>query len=137
MRGVWLAVVLVTAFGGSVLAAPDPNGPAALCDRLAAVPSDKDRPASVPPVAAKDLRTAEAIPACEAAVAANPTDRRMALNLARAYSISKDKAKARQWTERAADLGSMAAMVQMANETLAAEPRDGWRGPPRPVIQPR
>ncbi len=66
-----------------VLAAP-PDLSIAQCDRLAAAPSDATRPAGTTGIRRSEIDTAEAIPACRAALNARPNDPRLSFQLARA-----------------------------------------------------
>src|SRR5271163_267202 len=58
--------------------------PATECDRLAADPSDQDRPPDVPGVLLYDIDFARAIPACGDALEQYPDDRRIIFALGRA-----------------------------------------------------
>jgi TPR repeat protein len=77
------------------------------CDRVAASPSDANRPAGVEGVETVDPQTAVA--ACEAAVAVAPDDPRVWFELGRAHAAAKAYDSARQQFSRASDLGYAAA----------------------------
>jgi len=82
-----------------------------LCDRLAADPSDPDRPADVkgtPDVAASDVATA--IKYCR--IAAN-SSRRALYQLGRAYAANGQMGEAIAAWRKAADKGSSSAMVEL------------------------
>jgi uncharacterized protein len=82
-----------------------------LCDRLAADPSDPDKPADlkgVPEVASADVATA--IKYC--AVAAK-SSRRAMYQLGRAYAANRQTAEAVSTWRKAADKGSTSAMVEL------------------------
>jgi uncharacterized protein len=98
-----------------VVAAPAPvhaqSADLVLCDRLAADPTDPDKPADVkgvPEVAASDIATA--IKYC--AVAAR-SSRRAMYQLGRAYAANRQVADAAAAWRKAADKGSTSAMVEL------------------------
>ncbi len=80
------------------------------CDRQAAHPQDRDKPAAFEGVDQGRINPAAAIAACEAAVRAEPQNRRMLYQLGRAMAASGDYRQARDRYETAAGLGSSAAM---------------------------
>ena len=82
-----------------------------LCDRLAADPSDPDKPADVkgtPDVAAADVATA--IKYCKIASASS---RRALYQLGRAYAANRQLPEAMSAWRKAADKGSTSAMVEL------------------------
>ena len=82
-----------------------------LCDRVAADPSDPDKPADVkgvPDIAAADIGTA--IKFCKQAAG---TSRRAMFALGRAYAANRQTAEALAAWRKAADKGSSAAMVEL------------------------
>jgi TPR repeat protein len=82
-----------------------------LCDRVAADPSDPDKPADVrgtPDIAASDIATA--IKYCK--VAAN-SSRRAMYQLGRAYAANRQTPEAVAAWRKAADKGSTSAMVEL------------------------
>jgi uncharacterized protein len=82
-----------------------------LCDRIAADPSDPDRPANVKgtaEIAASDIATA--IKYCR--IAANASRRAM-YQLGRAYAANRQTAEAMAAWRKAADKGSTSAMVEL------------------------
>jgi TPR repeat protein len=92
------------------------------CDRLAAHPTDPGRlpgvkgvPLYKPGWAWEGVDPSKAIPACEAAVAAQPNVARLIFQLGRAYrSTDRDDARARETFEKAAKLGYPRAMTELA-----------------------
>lgn len=82
-----------------------------LCDRVAADPSDPDKPADVkgvPEIAAADVATA--IKFCKQAA---PSSRRAMFVLGRAYAANRQTSEAIAAWRKAADKGSSAAMVEL------------------------
>ena len=82
-----------------------------LCDRLAADPSDPDRPADVkgvPDIAASDIATA--IKYCSIA---GKSSRRAMYQLGRAYAANRQMTEAIAAWRKAADKGSTSAMVEL------------------------
>jgi TPR repeat protein len=82
-----------------------------LCDRLAADPTDSDKPADVkgtPTIAPSDVATA--IKFCKVASAAS---RRALYELGRAYAANQQLPEAMSTYRKAADKGSTAAMVEL------------------------
>ncbi|TYL82427.1 sel1 repeat family protein [Bradyrhizobium rifense] len=82
-----------------------------LCDRVAADPSDPDKPADVkgvPEIAASDVATA--IKFCKQAA---PSSRRAMFALGRAYAANRQTVEAIAAWRKAADKGSSAAMVEL------------------------
>lgn len=82
-----------------------------LCDRVAADPSDPDKPADVkgvPDIAASDVATA--IKFCKQAASSS---RRAMFALGRAYAANRQTAEAIAAWRKAADKGSSAAMVEL------------------------
>jgi len=82
-----------------------------LCDRVAADPSDPDKPADVkgvPDIAASDIATA--IKFCRQAAGSS---RRAMFALGRAYAANRQTAEAIAAWHKAADKGSSAAMVEL------------------------
>lgn len=82
-----------------------------LCDRVAADPSDPDKPADVkgvPEIAAADVATA--IKFCKQAA---PSSRRAMFALGRAYAANRQTTEAIAAWRKAADKGSSAAMVEL------------------------
>jgi uncharacterized protein len=99
----------------SVVAAPAPgraqSADLALCDRVAADPTDPDKPADVKGVAAiapSDI--AVAIKYCKVAA---PASRRALYQLGRAYAANQQTKDAVAAYRKAADKGSSAAMVEL------------------------
>src|SRR4029077_6180349 len=89
--------------------APDP-GLVTVCDWLAASPVDEQRPKSVPGILPEQINVAPALAACNEAVSRYPNIARFPFELGRVLSSSNDYSAAREQFNRAADLGSAAAM---------------------------
>jgi TPR repeat protein len=112
---------LLTGFAASVLMVAVHINPAAAgetsdaCDAAAAARFDTDRPASVTPVALAKIDGTKAQAACEASVAATPTDRRQVYELGRVYLAAKNYPKALESFKRASDLGSAIATSDLAS----------------------
>jgi TPR repeat protein len=94
-----------------------------LCDRIAADPSDPDKPAElkgVAEIAPSDIATA--IKFCKRA---SPTSRRALYELGRAYAANRQMTEAADAYRKAADKGSTAAMVELglmlANGSVGAK----------------
>ncbi|PSO17385.1 tetratricopeptide repeat protein [Bradyrhizobium sp. MOS003] len=108
MRICFLAMFLVLA---APLAARAQSADLVLCDRVAADPSDPDKPADVrgvAEIAASDVATA--IRFCKQAAASS---RRAMFALGRAYAANRQTAEAIAAWRKAADKGSSAAMVEL------------------------
>lgn len=108
MRTCLLAIVLALA---APLSAQAQSADLVLCDRVAADPSDPDKPADVKGVseiAASDIATA--IRFCKQAAASS---RRAMFALGRAYAANRRTAEAIAAWRKAADKGSSAAMVEL------------------------
>ena len=108
MRTYLLAILLALA---APLAAHAQSADLVLCDRVAADPSDPDKPADVKGVAeiaASDVATA--IRFCKQAA---PSSRRAMFALGRAYAANRQTAEAIAVWRKAADKGSSAAMVEL------------------------
>ncbi len=108
MRTCFLAIVLVLA---APLAARAQSADLVLCDRVAADPSDPDKPADVrgvAEIASSDVATA--IRFCKQAAASS---RRAMFALGRAYAANRQTAEAIAAWRKAAEKGSSAAMVEL------------------------
>ncbi len=102
-----LAIVATIAPGSAHAQSAD----AVLCDRLAAVPSDPDKPADVkgvPEIAQADIATA--IKFCKKISASS---RRAMYQLGRAYAANQQTSEALAAWRKAADKGSTSAMVEL------------------------
>jgi TPR repeat protein len=103
--------LLVLAIAWAPSAAPAQSADLVLCDRLAADPSDPDKPADVrgsAEIAASDVATA--IKYCRIAAAAS---RRALYGLGRAYAANHQLPEAIAAYRRAAEKGSTSAMVEL------------------------
>lgn len=108
MRTCLVAIVLTLA---APLSAQAQSADLVLCDRVAADPSDPDKPADVKGVseiAASDIATA--IKFCKQAASSS---RRAMFALGRAYAVNRQTAEALAAWRKAADKGSSAAMVEL------------------------
>ncbi|MFK4515120.1 TPR repeat protein [Bradyrhizobium japonicum] len=108
MRTCLLAILLALA---APLSAHAQSADLVLCDRLAADPSDPDKPADVKGVtelAASDIATA--VKFCKQAASSS---RRAMFALGRAYAANRQTAEAIAAWRKAADKGSSAAMVEL------------------------
>jgi uncharacterized protein len=94
--------------------------PATDCDRLAAHPYDKRKPASIKGLQFPQINSAVAIPACEEAMQKYPREARFVFQLARAYDRAKRYEIALTWYRKAADLGEA-----MAINNIGGLYRDG------------
>ena len=107
----------------NITAAQAQSADQVLCDRIAADPSDPDKPAEVKGVAeiaASDIATA--IKFCKRA---SPASRRALYELGRAYAANRQMTEATDAYRRAVDKGSTAAMVELglllANGSVGAK----------------
>jgi TPR repeat protein len=108
MRTCLLAILVTLA---APVAAHAQSADLVLCDRVAADPSDPDKPADVkgvPEIAASDVATA--IKFCKQAASSS---RRAMFGLGRAYAANRQTAEAIAAWRKAADKGSSAAMVEL------------------------
>lgn len=84
----------------------------ATCDRLAAHPTDADKPADVKgSLEIADADIPAALKACKAAAAIPGAPRRIWMELGRAYEFSRQMSEAANAYRKAADAGSAAAMT--------------------------
>ena len=111
----WVAIGRIALSAIVIAAAPSlawaQSADLVLCDRLAADPSDPDKPADVkgtPDVAASDIATA--IKFCRTASGAS---RRALYQLGRAYAANHQVPEAMAAWRKAADKGSTSAMVEL------------------------
>jgi tetratricopeptide (TPR) repeat protein len=94
------------------------------CDRLAADPTDLQRPRSVPGVWDKQINVAAALQTCQEAVIKYPDVGRFSLSLGRALFLAKDYPASLKQFERAVSFGNTAAM-----NAIAILYRDGYGVP--------
>ncbi len=115
-RALWLtAIGCVAASAIAIAAAPDlahaQSADLVLCDRLAADPSDPDKPADVKgaaEIASSDIATA--IKYCRIA---SSSSRRAMYQLGRAHAANRQIPEAMAFWRKAADKGSTSAMVEL------------------------
>ena len=107
--------IAVAAIAFLALAGPSPlraqSADLVLCDRLAADPSDPDRPADVRGVA--DVAPADIATAIKYCKTASGTSRRALYQLGRAYAANRQIPEAMAAWRKAADKGSTSAMVEL------------------------
>jgi len=89
----------------SALAAPPPPDARTTCDLAAASNLDPTRPPGIPGTAPGDVDPAVAIPACEAALAADPANPRLKFQLARAAFRAGDVERSLRLNIEAAEAG--------------------------------
>ncbi|QQO12208.1 sel1 repeat family protein [Bradyrhizobium diazoefficiens] len=109
-----LAALVLAAVLCRTLCPPAVAAPAdiATCDRLAAHPTDPDRPADVKGnKETADADIGAALKACKAAAAAPDAPRRIWMELGRAYEFAGQPAAAANAYRKAADAGSSSAMA--------------------------
>jgi len=97
-----------------VIAAPPARGQSAdlaLCDRIAADPTDPDKPNDVPGV--KDVAAADVATAIKHCRAASAKSRRAMYQLGRAYAVNQQWPEAVAAFRQAAGKGSTSAMVEL------------------------
>jgi TPR repeat protein len=104
MRHVLLAGAIACITFAAAAQSPD-NTSTERCDRLAASPTDANRPTDVPGTRPDKIDPKEAIPACEAAANSRPEDPRIAFQLGRAYFAAKAYESARAQFEKASNAG--------------------------------
>jgi TPR repeat protein len=104
------AALALAVFLGSRLPALAAPADIAACDRLAAHPTDADRPADVKGTL-DIVDVAAALKACKAAAAAPDAPRRIWMELGRAYEFNRQPAEAANAYRKAAEAGSTAAMT--------------------------
>lgn len=118
----WIGLGLIAAMTAGLppQSARAQSADAVLCDRLAADPSDPDKPADVKGVAAiapSDIATA--IKFCRQA---SSSSRRAMFSLGRAYAANNQPSEALAAYRKAADKGSTSAMVELGVSLSATEP---------------
>ena len=111
-----VSIAWIFGFGLSALAAPQSPARAqsadlVLCDRLAADPTDPDKPADVKGVA--DIAPSDVATAIKFCKIASPSSRRALFQLGRAYAANGQLAEAIAAYRKAIDKGSSAAMVEL------------------------
>jgi TonB family protein len=103
-----ILAVLAAACAAAAANAETASAPNA-CDLAAAGPLDPSRPDGVPGVAVDRIDGKTAMPACEAALAAEPENPRLLYQTGRTHASNNDYKKARAFFEQAAGLGHAAA----------------------------
>ena len=88
-------------------------GVVGLCDIKAGSEFDQDRPATAPFIHLESISSPDAVAACEKAVAQDPDNRHLQLNLGRAYLAGNVLDKAGAWFAKSAAAGNSEAMVGM------------------------
>ena len=108
------AIVCLSALGLALTlpsAARAQSADLALCDRVAADPSDPDKPAEVKGVA--DIAPADVAIAIRYCKASARSSRRALYQLGRAYAANRQMAEAAAAFRQAADKGNSSAMVEL------------------------
>jgi TonB family protein len=90
------------------------DAPRRACDMAAASPIDSTRPAGVPGVELDKVDPKIAVPACEAALGADPENPRLLYQMGRAAYAAKDDTRARKLYERSAALAHAGAQNNLA-----------------------
>jgi TPR repeat protein len=96
-----------------VFASADDTRLSTACDLAAASPADRSRPAGIAGITLDKIEAKVAIPACEAALAAEPGNPRLLFQMGRTFSSIKDYEKARAFYEKAAGLGYASAQTSL------------------------
>ncbi|MES5482016.1 tetratricopeptide repeat protein [Bradyrhizobium sp. INPA03-11B] len=104
------AFVVIAALAAPVLAHAQ-SADLVLCDRLAADPSDPDKPADVKGVG--DIAAADIATAIKYCAVAAKSSRRAMYELGRTYAANRQTAEAAAAWRKAADKGSTSAMVEL------------------------
>ena len=104
------AIVLALALAAPVLAHAQ-SADLVLCDRLAADPTDPDKPADVKGVA--EIASADVATAIKYCAVAAKSSRRAMYELGRAYAANRQAAEAMSAWRKAADKGATSAMVEL------------------------
>lgn len=129
-RTICTIAALALAYPFGVAAQGDIASILAICDRVAASPLDKDRPAGVAGVATDKLDPGIAIAACEPAAKAAPDNPRIMYQLGRAYWAGKNYEAARVTLSKADEAGHLLATNNLAILYLQGlgVPADASRG---------
>lgn len=93
----------------------------ALCDKAAGARFDDDRPAANGYTDYDAIAYADAVVACRLALEASPGNRRLMVNLGRAYQKGSLLPEAEAMYKKAADLGSAQGMFHVASLALSAD----------------
>src|ERR1700751_5326257 len=108
------ALAALMSLSAAMLGLPEARAQSAdlvLCDRLAADPSDPDKPADVRGVA--EVASADIATAIKYCAVAGKSQRRAMYQLGRAYAANRQMTEAMAAWRKAADKGSSAAMVEL------------------------
>ena len=108
-RSIIAGALCVLALGATGHAQDNADALIAACDRAAAGPLDINRPAGIPGIQLGLIAPATAIPACEAAAKAAPSNARIIYQLGRAYQAAKTYEAAIAQYAKADGLGYVAA----------------------------
>jgi uncharacterized protein len=112
MRRVCLALLVGLALFPAASRAEDT--PTRACDLAAASPYDATRPTDIPGVIFEKVDGKVAVPACEAALAAEPENIRLLYQMGRALQASQNDDRARTFYEKAAAQGHLGAQYNLA-----------------------
>jgi TPR repeat protein len=112
---IWCACGFAGAFWLAIAAGPTEavaqSADLVLCDRLAADPSDPDKPADVKGVT--DIAPSDIATAVKFCKVASPSSRRAMYELGRAYAANRQMTEAMAAWRKAVDKGSSSAMVEL------------------------
>lgn len=111
MKGTLQGLLIIAIVGIAPTPAAAQSADLVLCDRIAADPSDPDRPADVKGVA--DIAASDVATAIKFCKNAASSSRRAMYQLGRAYAAKGQTAEAMAAWRRAADKGSTSAMVEL------------------------
>jgi TonB family protein len=100
MRRVFLALLTSLVLFSGASRAQDTTARA--CDLAAASPEDQTRPANIAGIRVDQIDPGVAMPACEAALAADPQKPRLLFQMGRVFEAERDDAQARIYYEKAA-----------------------------------
>ena len=124
LAGFLIGLALVPAIGQAQ------NAAIHACDRAAANPLDPNRPAGVPGVDFNKIDITAAMPACKAALAAEPENPRLLYQMGRIFAVGTDYAQARSYFEKAAAASYAIARFDLAGVYLGGRgglPKDDAR----------
>jgi TPR repeat protein len=116
MRLACFTAAFLIGFGHAAIAGASGSSEAiAACDRAAASPLDKSRPAGLAGIPTERIDFVAAIQVCEAAIKADPGDDRMVMQLGRAHFAAADFDAARMKFDKANRMGNALAAVELAD----------------------
>jgi TPR repeat protein len=130
-RAAFLGIVTGLAMNAATAVANDVQS-ARACDLAAASPTDPMRPAGITGISIDDIETKTALPACQAALAADPDNPRLLFEMARVFLASNNGLKAFTLIRDAADRGYadaqyMLGLIYMKGEGVPKDDRAAAR----------